>query len=135
MSTSINRSAHQTHVMSAPSRFQIESRGCLEHILALRAVMEMFGRKKQRLHLVFLDAQKANDTVQHAPLLDAMAARKIPWNFVRIVHSCLRGCQRRMLHASSGHMLIASHVFEDSLRNRFCLQHITKCLLMVCYGN
>jgi hypothetical protein len=48
----------------------------MEHIFALRALMEICAFKTQSLCFVFLVVKTAYDTVQHASLLDAVAGWK-----------------------------------------------------------
>ena len=88
-----------------PDREQAGSqkgRGCLEHIVSLRLLIDYAESQRKRLYIVFIDFSKAYDRVPRLGLLQKMMAL---------------GCGRRMLEAvaatySSTSMILGSALIE-----------------------
>ena len=52
-----------------------KGRGCIEHILALRLLIDYCVCKKQKLFILCVDFQKANDRVPHHKLMESLKSQ------------------------------------------------------------
>lgn len=71
-------------------------RGTMDPLFALRQLLERYGEKKKDLHLIFIDLEKAYDTIPREELWRCMAARGVPEKYVRVVKDMYHGAHTRV---------------------------------------
>ncbi|KAD4179607.1 hypothetical protein E3N88_28198 [Mikania micrantha] len=60
-------------------------RSTTEVIHVLRRLMEKYREKKRDLHMVFIDPEKAYDSVPRQLIWGSLASRGIPWRYIEII--------------------------------------------------
>ncbi|KAD4889082.1 hypothetical protein E3N88_21155 [Mikania micrantha] len=60
-------------------------RSTTEAIHVLRRLMEKYREKKRDLHMVFIDLEKAYDSVPRQLIWDSLQSRGIPWRYIEMI--------------------------------------------------
>ncbi|KAM0025323.1 putative reverse transcriptase domain-containing protein [Helianthus debilis subsp. tardiflorus] len=63
----------------------MKGRSTTEAIYILRRLMEKYRAKKQDLHMVFIDLEKAYDTVPRRLIWDSLEGRGLPGKYIDII--------------------------------------------------
>ena len=71
---------------------------CADHINTVRIIIEQCAAYKQDLHLLFIDFEKAFDSVQRESLWRALRRRGVPEKITNIIKATYNGAKCRVLH-------------------------------------
>ena len=73
----------------------------VDHINTLRLIIEQSAEYRSDLHLVFVDFEKAFDSVDREVLRMALRRRGMPNKIVSVIKSTYNGAKCRVLHNST----------------------------------
>ena len=76
-------------------------RSCTDHINTLRIVIEQINEFQDSLHLVFVDFQKAFDTLRHNNIWEAMTRKGVPEKVINMIKAQYTNFKCRILHNAS----------------------------------
>ena len=79
--------------------FRPES-SCADHINTVRIIIEQCAAFKQDLHLLFIDFEKAFDSVHRESLWKALRRRGVPDKIITMIKATYTGAKCRVLHKS-----------------------------------
>ncbi|KAD4179745.1 hypothetical protein E3N88_28336 [Mikania micrantha] len=68
-------------------------RSTTEAIHILRRLMERYREKKRDLHMVFIDLEKAYDSVPRQVIWDSLERRSIPWRYIELIRDTYAGAK------------------------------------------
>jgi hypothetical protein len=71
----------------------VEGRGCAEHLITLRLLIDLAQKSKQQLYIAFVDYEKAYDLVKRSKLLDLMLEKGCGSNFLKAIYNSLKVTQ------------------------------------------
>jgi sorting nexin-29 len=74
------------------------SRGCAEHITAIRNILEQASEHSAPLLIVFVDFKRAFDMLKHDAIWEAMRAKGIEEKMVRISRAMYMGADSKVVH-------------------------------------
>ncbi|KAD6796640.1 hypothetical protein E3N88_07536 [Mikania micrantha] len=71
----------------------VPGRSTTEAIHILRRLMERYREKKRYLHMVFIDMEKAYDSVPRLVIWDSLERRSIPWRYIELIRDTYAGAK------------------------------------------
>ena len=120
------------HLYSTIDREQAGFRpgsSCVDHINTLRLIIDQSAEYRSDLHLVFVDFQKAFDSVDREVFWMALRRREIPNKIVSVIKSTSNGTKCRVLHNGT---LSARFVVGSGVRQGCILSSV---LFLVAIGD
>ncbi|CAG9118026.1 unnamed protein product [Plutella xylostella] len=76
-----------------------KSRSCVDHINALRIIIEQCSEWQSDLYLLFVDFEKAFDTVRWSALWKALERKGIPMKIINLIRALYDNSSCRVLHS------------------------------------
>lgn len=72
------------------------SRSCIDHINSLRIIVEQSVEWRSPLYLVFVDFEKAFDTLNHSSIWNALECKGVPQKLIRLIRELYNGASCRV---------------------------------------
>lgn len=73
-------------------------RSCVDHINSLRVIVEQSAEWRSPLYLLFIDFEKAFDTLDHKTIWNALACKGTPPKIISLIQGLYNGATCKVLH-------------------------------------
>ena len=96
----------------------MRNRSTVDHIFSIRQIFEKKWEYNKDIYQLFIDFEKAYDSIQIESLLDILIRFGVPKRLVRIIKTCLDGTQSKV---TIGNILSSSFPIENGFETGKCL--------------
>ena len=107
-----------------------QNRSCIDQINTLRVIIEQSVEFQSPLYMLFVDYQRAFDSLSRAWIWDELKVRGLPSKFINIIKEGYEDFSCRVLH--EGQLSDSIKTSSESERVAFC-HHYCSCWLWMVY--
>ena len=88
----LNRKLRPLIQLSPAQKGFLQSDGCVEHAFTLQEILDDSRRRKSRINAVWIDIQKAFDSVPHNHIIHQLRRQRVPSNITQLISNLYDNC-------------------------------------------